>query len=79
MSPSNVQTDIATPAVVSYVFSIEQQLDRATAITIGYAGSHGYQQVLSEDQNEPSSIICSAASTCPAGTPIGTVYYPTIV
>ena len=79
ISPSNVQTDIATPAVVSYTFSIEQQLDRATSITVGYVGSHGYQQVLSEDQNEPSSIICSAASTCPAGTSIGTVYYPTIV
>ena len=79
ISPSNVQTDIATPAVVSYAFSIEQQLDRATSITIGYVGSHGYQQILSEDQNEPASIICSAASTCPAGTPIGTIYYPTIV
>ena len=79
ISPSNVQTDIATPAVVSYAFSIEQQLDRATSITIGYVGSHGYQQILSEDQNEPASIICSAASTCPAGTSIGTIYYPTIV
>ena len=79
ISPSNVQTNIATPAVVSYALSIEQQLDRATSITIGYVGSHGYQQVLSEDQNEPASIICSAASACPAGTSIGTIYYPTIV
>jgi hypothetical protein len=79
ISPSNVQTDIATPAVVSYAFGIEQQLDRATSITIGYVGSHGYQQVLSEDQNEPASIICSAASTCPAGAATGTIYYPTII
>jgi hypothetical protein len=79
ISPSNVQTDIATPAVISYVFSIEQQLDRATSITIGYVGSHGYQQVLSEDQNEPASIICSPASTCPVGVATGTIYYPTIV
>src|SRR5271170_1183115 len=79
ISPSNVQTDIATPTVISYTFSIEQQLDRATSVTIGYVGSHGYHQILSEDQNEPASIICSAASTCPAGTPIGTIYYPTIV
>jgi hypothetical protein len=79
ISPSNVQTDIATPAVVSYTFSIEQQLDRATSMTVGYVGSHGYQQVLSEDQNEPASIICSAASTCPTGTSTGTIYYPTIV
>ena len=79
ISPSNVQTDIATPAVISYAFSIEQQLDRATTITIGYVGSHGYQQILSEDQNEPASIICTAASACPAGTSTGTIYYPTIV
>jgi hypothetical protein len=79
ISPSNVQTDIATPSVVSYTFSIEQQLDRATSITIGYVGSHGYQQVLSEDQNEPASIICSASSTCPAGAATGTIYYPTTV
>ena len=79
ISPSNVQTDISTPAVISYALSIEQQLDRATSITIGYAGSHGYQQILSEDQNEPASIICSATSACPAGTSAGTIYYPTIV
>jgi hypothetical protein len=48
-------------------------------MTVGYVGSHGYQQVLSEDQNEPASIICSAASTCPTGTSTGTIYYPTIV
>src|SRR5271170_1467847 len=79
ISPSNIQTNIATPAVVSYALSVEQQLDQVTAITVGYVGSHGYHQILSEDQNEPASIICSAASTCPAGTPIGTIYYPTIV
>ncbi len=79
ISPSNVQTDIATPAVVSYALSIEQQIDRATTITVGYVGSHGYHQILSEDQNEPASIICSAASNCPAGAAIGTIYYPTTV
>jgi hypothetical protein len=79
ISPSNVQTNIATPAVVSYTLSIEQQLDRATSLAIGYVGSHGYQQILSEDQNEPASIICSAASACPAGTSTGTIYYPTVV
>lgn len=65
--------------MISYALSIEQQLDRATSITIGYVGSHGYQQILSEDQNEPASIICSAASTCPTGTSPDTIYYPTVV
>jgi Carboxypeptidase regulatory-like domain len=79
ISPSNVQTDIFTPAVVSFAFSVEQQLDQATSLTVGYVGSHGYHQILSEDQNEPASVICSAASSCPAGTATGTIYYPTIV
>ncbi|WP_158941738.1 carboxypeptidase-like regulatory domain-containing protein [Granulicella sp. S190] len=79
ISPSNIQTDISTPAVVSYTFSIEQQLDQATSLTIGYVGSHGYHQILSEDQNEPASIVCSPASGCPLGASIGTIYYPTIV
>ncbi|WP_433967926.1 carboxypeptidase regulatory-like domain-containing protein [Tunturiibacter gelidiferens] len=79
ISPSNVQPDISTPSVVSYALSIEQQLDQATSITVGYVGSHGYHQILSEDQNEPASIICSPNSSCPAGTSTGTIYYPTTV
>jgi hypothetical protein len=79
ISPSNVQTDISTPAVVSYALSIEQQLDQATSLTVGYVGSHGYHQILSQDQNEPASVVCSAASSCPAGVATGTIYYPTIV
>ncbi|MBB5343451.1 TonB-dependent receptor [Tunturibacter empetritectus] len=79
ISPSNIQPDISTPAVVSYALSIEQQLDQTTSITVGYVGSHGYHQILSEDQNEPGSIICSPNSSCPLGTSTGTIYYPTTV
>jgi hypothetical protein len=79
ISPSNVQTDISTPAVVSYALSIEEQLDQATSLTVGYVGSHGYHQILSEDQNEPASVVCSPVSSCPAGAATGTIYYPTIV
>jgi hypothetical protein len=79
ISPSNVQPDISTPSVVSYALSIEQQLDQTTSITVGYVGSHGYHQILSEDQNEPGSIICSSNSSCPVGTATGTIYYPTTV
>jgi hypothetical protein len=79
ISPSNIQTDISTPAVVSYALSIEQQLDQVTSITVGYVGSHGYHQILSVDQNEPASIICSADSGCPPGVSVGTIYYPGMV
>ena len=79
ISPSNVQTDIATPTVLSYTLRVEQQLDNATSLTVAYVGSHGYHQILSADQNEPASIVCSPSSNCPAGVSAGTIYYPTIV
>lgn len=67
ISPSNVQTDIQTPTLLSWNLKIEQALDSHTALTLGYVGSHGYHQILSEDENEPT----------PAFLPNGTPYYPT--
>ena len=75
ISPSNVQPDIQTPTVLSWTFKIEQEIAPNTSLTIGYLGSHGYNQILSEDQNEPASIICSTTN-CPAGVAAGTIYYP---
>ena len=54
ISPSTVQTDIHTPALVSYTFRIEQQLAPATTLSVGYLGSHSYHQILSGDLNEPA-------------------------
>jgi hypothetical protein len=76
ISPSNVQPDIATPTVLAWTLKLEQQIAPQTSLTLGYVGSHGYHQVLSEDQNEPNSIICSPAIACPAGVAAGTIYYP---
>jgi hypothetical protein len=67
ISPSNVQPDIQTPAVVSYSLKIEQQIAPNTTLTVGYIGSHGYHQILSEDQNEPAFTTLSN----------GTIFYPT--
>ena len=75
ISPSNVQPDIATPTVLAWTFKIEQQIAPATSLTIGYVGSHGYHQILSEDQNTPATVICPA-SGCPAALAPGTVFYP---
>ena len=78
-SPSNVQTDLATPTTLAWTLRLEQQLAPSTSLTVGYAGSHSYHQILSEDQNEPASVICSPAETsgCPLAVAGGTVYYPT--
>jgi len=66
VSPSSVQTDIATPTVLSWSLHIEQQIAPNMALTIGYIGSHGYHQILSADLNEPLATINN-----------GVIYYPT--
>ncbi len=75
VSPSNVQRDIATPTVLSWNLKIEQEVAPRTTLTVGYIGSHGYHQILSEDQNTPASVVCPAPQ-CPGSLPSGTVYYP---
>ena len=66
ISPSNVQPDIATPAVLAWTFKIEQQILPNTSLTIGYIGSHGYHQILSEDQNEPAATLVNGAIFYPS-------------
>lgn len=66
ISPSNVQTDLATPTVLSWSLHIEQQIAPNTSLTLGYIGSHGYNQILSADLNEPDATIVN-----------GRIYYPT--
>lgn len=66
VSPSNVQPDIATPAIVSWNLRVEQQIAPRTSLTVGYVGSHSYHQILSEDMNEP----------VPQFLPNGSVVYP---
>ncbi len=73
--PSGVQPDVRTPAVESWSFKIEQAISQTTSFSVGYAGSHGYHELLSLDANLPTATICPA-SPCPAGYPEGAVYYP---
>jgi hypothetical protein len=76
ISPSNVQPNIATPTVLAWTLKVEQQVAPATSLTIGYVGSHGYHQILSEDQNTPVPIVCPATA-CPSQLAPGTVFYAT--
>ncbi|WP_263365068.1 TonB-dependent receptor [Edaphobacter bradus] len=76
ISPSNVQTDIATPTVLSWSLHVEQQIAPNTSLTVSYVGSHGYHQILSEDQNEPTPVVCPNPA-CPAALSAGTVYFNT--
>ncbi|HWB31969.1 MAG TPA: carboxypeptidase-like regulatory domain-containing protein [Acidobacteriaceae bacterium] len=76
VSPSTVQPDLYTPSVIAWAFRLEQRVTGNTSLTVGYVGSHGYHQILSEDLNEPASVLCPAPA-CPASLAAGTIYYPT--
>src|SRR5713101_5954413 len=73
--PSGVQPDLKTPIVESWSLKVEQQLSPNTSVSVGYAGSHAYHELLSLDANLPAATICPA-SPCPAGYPGGAFYYP---
>jgi hypothetical protein len=75
ISPAGVQADLKTPTIISYSLKVQQQIARDTVLSAGYAGSHGYHEIVSLDANEPFATICPAAP-CPASLPQGTIYYP---
>ena len=75
ISPSGIQPNADTPTTLSYSLKLQQQITRNMSFSLGYVGSHGYHQMLSEDVNEPVPTICPA-KPCPASLPAGTIYYP---
>lgn len=89
IAPAGVQPDLHTPALLAYSLRLEQAFSPDTTLSIGYVGSHGYHQIASLDDNEPTPVVCPA-SPCPgvypsnfpaplAGTaiPTGAYYIPT--
>jgi hypothetical protein len=67
VSPSTVDSGIATPTLLSYDLRIEQRLAPATSLSVAYSGSHSYHQILNGDLNEPAYTVLSD----------GAIYYPT--
>ncbi|MFZ0743335.1 MAG: carboxypeptidase regulatory-like domain-containing protein, partial [Terracidiphilus sp.] len=68
VAPAGVQPDMRTPTLISYSLRFEQELSPNIVFTIGYVGSHGYHQIVSLDDNEPTPTICPA-SPCPTTYP----------
>jgi len=68
VAPAGVQPDMDTPTLLSYSLRVEQALSPNTVFTLGYVGSHGYHQIVSLDDNEPTPAVCPA-SPCPATFP----------
>ncbi|MGD0346047.1 MAG: carboxypeptidase-like regulatory domain-containing protein [Terracidiphilus sp.] len=65
VSPSTVDSGIATPALLAYNLKIEQQIAPSTSLSVGYDGSHSYHQILNGDLNEPAYTVLAN----------GTIYY----
>ena len=68
VAPGGVQPDLHTPTLISYSLRVEQVLSANTYFALGYVGSHGYHEIVSLDDNEPTPTICPA-SPCPAAFP----------
>ncbi|MGB7168105.1 MAG: carboxypeptidase regulatory-like domain-containing protein [Acidobacteriaceae bacterium] len=68
VAPAGVQPDFETPTLISWTLRVEQQVTPNTVFTLGYVGSHGYHEILSLDDNEPTPTVCPAAP-CPATYP----------
>jgi hypothetical protein len=66
-APQGLQADAKTPTVQEWNFSIQQQLDRNTALRVAYVGSHGYHGLLNIDPNTVAAETCLNASGCTAG------------
>jgi len=66
--PGGVQPNMQTPTLISYSLRVEQELSPNTVLTVGYVGSHGYHEIVSVNDNEPTPLICPA-SPCPANYP----------
>jgi hypothetical protein len=70
ISPSGIQPDGFTPTVISWTFKVEQQLTPTTLVALGYAGSHGYHELLSVDANEPIPTNLPGSVYYAAGAPL---------
>src|SRR5579872_6082033 len=75
IQPGGVQPNLFTPMVEAYTLKVDRELTPNTVLSVGYAGSHAYHEIVSVDANEPIPTICPAVP-CPAGLAAGTLYYP---
>ncbi len=65
IAPGGVQPDLRTPTLLSWSLRVQRELTPNTVFTLGYIGSHGYHQIVSLDDNEPTPDQCPSAA-CPA-------------
>jgi len=83
-----VQSDLKTPRVLEWNFSVEQALSQNMSIRLSYSGSHASNNTVNKDPNAIPSQVCSNAAGCLAGgvnavssavlVPAGTQYIPAL-
>jgi hypothetical protein len=66
-APQGIQANAKTPTVQEWSASIEQELNRATALRVSYVGSFGYHGLLNVDPNTILAQICADRNGCQAG------------
>jgi len=70
ISPSGIQPDAYTPAVITWTFKVEQQVASNMSVSAGYVGSHGYHEMLSVDANQPFPSFAGGPAFYPANAPL---------
>ena len=70
-APQGIQADAKTPTVQEWNFTVEQQLNRNTALRVAYVGSFGYHGLLSVDPNSIPAQVCSDPAGCRGGAEPG--------
>jgi hypothetical protein len=65
--PFGIETNLKTPTVLAWNFSIEQQLSPSMSLRVAYLGSHGYRNTANTDYNTIPPQICSDAAGCTSG------------
>ncbi len=68
LAPGGVDPNLKPPTLISYSLRVQRELSPNTSVSLGYVGSHGYHEIIGEDANEPSPVICPN-SPCPADYP----------
>ena len=66
-APKSTQPDFKTPAINSWNFTVEQQLNGSMALRVGYVGFTGHHQFVTIDPNTIPAQVCANAAGCLAG------------
>ena len=65
--PKSIQSNYQIPTVISWNLTLEQQLDKSTALRVAYIGSHNYHNWLTGDPDTIPISVCANAAGCLAG------------